>query len=390
MKSDKNIDGSAAFFDKLNCDRADESDIEPGKSCSEGNLSKRRVTEYGKKLSLFLFCLFILSCVILRPLASGIAWGVVFAFLWHPIHKKLFTPQKISSYPNACAAVSLLLLVISFTIPLVFTIHAAFGELYSIYDLTSDYLLKLKGTSPGSWGAILPPKLTALLPSLFADKGRIADALISLAKSSAVFLRGLSGGLLQWTGALAFQGFIAVLTMFFIIRDGEFIVDFIRDLIPMVEEEREKFVIKTGAMMKSVAYGVILTVGIQALLGGLGWYFCGLSNSFLASAAMFIFGMFPAGTAVVWLPGALYLMATGSMVKGVALMVWGFVVVGMVDNVLRPIFIGGGGSIPTFAVILGLSGGIVVWGLLGVFLGPLVLAMFLGVLDLYRKDVSEL
>ena len=344
---------------------------------------------YRKKLSLFLLLLLILSCAVLRPLASGIAWGMVFAFLWHPVHKRLCAFQKLAQYPNLRASISLILLIVSFTIPLVFTIHAAFGELYSIYDIISEYLLKLKDTPTGSWESLLPPKLASALPSFFADKGRITDALITLAKGTARFLRSLSGGLLQWTGALAFQGFIAVLTMFFMIRDGESMVDFIRDLIPMVKEEREKFVTKTGAMMKSVAYGVILTVGIQALLGGLGWHFCGLANSFLASAAMFIFGMFPAGTAVIWVPGALYLMATGSMFKGAVLMAWGTVVVGMVDNILRPIFIGGGGAIPTLAVILGLSGGIVVWGLLGVFLGPLVLAMFLGVLDLYRKGITE-
>ena len=122
--------------------------------------------------------------------------------------------------------------------------------------------------------------------------------------------------------------------------------------------------------------------------GGVNWILVGLGNPAFFGMLMFFFGMFPAGTAVVWIPGGLYLLLTGDIKNGAILLLWGTAIVGTVDNLLRPILISGGKEgeeIPTLLIIMGLFGGVISWGFLGIFLGPLVLVLFTLVFDIYRS-----
>ena len=343
----------------------------------------------GKDFPIFLLALCVVSCIVLRPLVYGIAWGAVFAFLWHPVHRYIGRNRWLAAHPNICASLSFALLMGTLTIPLAYTLQAILSEFLSAYETLSAYILHIKDAGLPPLDSFLPESLHEYVAPLLSDKERIASTLTSIAQTAAGFLQNLSKGVLQWTGSFIFQGFIAVMTMFFMIRDGAAVVAYIRDFIPLPRDGREHFIDNTGRIMNSVAYGVIFTVGIQALLGGVGWWATGLPKAFLASAAMFIFGMLPMGTALVWLPGGIYLILSGSVGLGIALLLWGFIVVSSIDNILRPILIGSGSSMPTLALIIGLSGGIAAWGLLGVFLGPLTLALFLSVLDLYRSEIKS-
>jgi predicted PurR-regulated permease PerM len=345
---------------------------------------------YGKNFPIFLLILLLISCVVIRPLLYGIAWGAVFAFLWHPVHR--FFVRKIGpgKRRNACAVLSFLLLMVCITIPLAYTLHAVAGELLQAYESFSSYIAQVREIGLPPLDDFIPAGLKEYVTPLLSDKDRITGSLTSIAQSVAAFLQSLSKGVLQWTGAFIFQAFIALMTLFFMIRDGETVVNYIKDFIPLPKEGRERFIENTGRIMNSVAYGVILTVAVQATLGGIGWAIAGLPKAFLASASMFVLGMFPMGMSLVWLPGSICLIATGSVGHGAALLVWGVVVVSSIDNFLRPILIGSGSSIPTFALIAGLTGGIAAWGLLGVFLGPLVVAVFLSALDLYRSELQKI
>lgn len=380
--TNKTINKSKSMKNKLQADDVQEEVTQPLNPTDRKN-------EIRKNFLFFLLIFCAISCMILFPMFYGIAWGAVFAFLWHPVHNAICRHKKLQGKPNLCAAISFALLLICCTIPLVFTLHAVVKELAQSYESFARYASNLRQTGFPPLDTLIPPSIANIVSPFLADQERITGMFTSLARSIANILQGLSKGILHWTGSLIFQGFVALITMFFLIRDGEGIVRYIKDFVPLPRDDRDKFLDDTGMMLKSVAYGVILTVGVQAVLGGIGWWASGLSNAFLAAAAMFIFGMFPMGTAVVWGPGAIYLMATGSIGWGVALFAWGTIVVASIDNILRPLFIGSGAQIPTFAIILGLTGGIAAWGLLGVFLGPLVLAMSLSILDLYRNQIRE-
>jgi Predicted permease len=342
-----------------------------------------------RHFGIFLLLFAALACIVVRPLLRGMAWGIVFAFLWHPVHRKISSQSRLARWPNVATTLSLLLLLTCCAIPLILILRAIVGELVSAYQGLGGYVSTIRAGGVPSLTAILPDSLERYVAPFLADREKIAGLLTSLAQHTAALVQDLSKGVLHWTGSFALQGFIAIVTMFFGLRDGRTMLAYVRDLIPLRREERGRFLDHTEEVLKAVAYGVLLTVGIQAVLGGIGWWAAGLPNAYLAAAAMFVCGMFPMGTAVIWLPGGLYLIGTGSVAWGAALLVWGAGVVSSMDNFLRPVFIGGGGAIPTYAIILGLTGGIAAWGLLGVFLGPLAIALFLSVLDLYRARATH-
>jgi predicted PurR-regulated permease PerM len=339
-----------------------------------------------KNFSIFLLVFFVITLVVIKPLSHGIVWGAVFAFLWHPVHRFSARSAMLAARPNLRTSISFALLIVAFALPLAYVLRAIYGEIAPAYGHLTALLSEIR-KSGVSLDSILPRGILDRAAPFIADEARMADFLTSLARSLSSLLGDISKGVLQWTGSMVFQGFVALTTMFFLIRDGEAIALYARDFLPLAPEERVRFMSRTGAMMNSVAYGVFLTVGVQAALGGVAWRISGLPDAFLASAAMFLCGMFPMGTAVVWGPGAIYLIVTGHTAWGVGLLAWGVIVVSSIDNILRPLFIRGA-SIPTLAIILGITGGIASWGLLGVFLGPLAIAIFLSVLDMYKSGAD--
>jgi predicted PurR-regulated permease PerM len=133
-----------------------------------------------------------------------------------------------------------------------------------------------------------------------------------------------------------------MMVSFFFIRDGAGIVEYIKSVTPLSEDEKDMFFSRTKKLLNSVIFGILLTVAIQAVLGGIGWWFVGLGSPAFFGMLMFFFGMFPAGTSVVWIPGGIYLILSGDVKGGIILLVWGAAVVGTVDNLLRPFLISGG------------------------------------------------
>ena len=223
--------------------------------------------------------------------------------------------------------------------------------------------------------------------SFLSDSAAVKAFVQNVAKWLGGFLTDISGRLIHGASSMLFNTMLTLMVSFFFIRDGGRMVDYLKSVTPLAEAERENFFCRTRSVLQSVVYGVLLTVMIQACLGGLGWWFVGLGNPAFFGMLMFFFGLFPAGTTVVWLPGAIYLFLTGDAKNGAILLIWGAAVVGMVDNALRPFLISGGKSgeeIPTLTIILGLFGGVIAWGFIGIFLGPLVLVLFMVVFEIYR------
>lgn len=344
--------------------------------------------ERKRNFLIFLVFLIVFSYMALRGVLPGIAWGLIAAFIWHPIDARIARLVPFNRMPSLRAAVSLILFVICITIPMAYMLSALASELMNAFESVTAYVATIRENGMPDLSKYLPSWISERIMPLVLDTARLINMAASAAQSAGSLIRSMSEGIIRWTSAFLFQGFMSIVTMYFALRDGHKAIEYIKELMPMTPEKREEFAERTNVVMVAVAHGTILTVAVQAMLGGLGWYVAGLSDAFLATGAMFIFGMVPMGMTIVWLPGAIYLIATGSLVSGIGLFAWGAGVVSMIDSFLRPFFAGSGSNIPTPALILGLSGGIVAWGLLGVFLGPLVLALCKCALDMYKSEMS--
>ena len=334
-----------------------------------------------------------LAWQVTHPLMMALIWAGMLSFIVQPVYRHL-TDLSGGRFRNLSAAAALCLVAVLFIIPLIYIIASLGGEISKIIGVITDFISRneinqtkdLVELIPG-W---FPDWLNDYLKDFLLDSESVRVFVQKTAQWAGGNLTNFSKRLIHGASSILIEMIIVMMVSFFFIRDGVKIIEYVKSVTPLSDEEKTMFFSRTKKLLNSVIFGIMLTVAIQAILGGLGWWFVGLSTPAFFGMLMFFFGMFPAGTAIVWIPGGLYLILSGDIKGGILLLAWGSIVVGTIDNLLRPFLISGGKSkgkseeIPTLLVILGLFGGVVKWGFLGVFLGPLILVLFLLIFDLYR------
>jgi predicted PurR-regulated permease PerM len=177
-----------------------------------------------------------------------------------------------------------------------------------------------------------------------------------------------------------------LVTMAVLFHEGPGLLSTLRRFLPLPEGDRDEVIRELREVTRSVFFGVILTALVQGVLGGIGVAIVGLPNPIVFGGAMFLCAILPAGTVIVWLPAALWLLATGSPWRGIFLIAWGAGVVSTADNFLRPLFIGRGVRMHALLVFFGTLGGMLAFGIIGLFLGPLIITVFLFLLEVLRRD----
>ena len=210
------------------------------------------------------------------------------------------------------------------------------------------------------------------------------DDLRSLAQRyAAPWVARLSGGLvamLEGAGFVVAKSFLTLFLMFFIYRDGAFLAAEARRALALGLGERGPAYLATvESTVKAVVYGIVLTAFVQAFAAGLGYWGVGLGAPVLLTLATFLAAMIPFGTPVAWGGASLWLMLHGERAAGLALFLWGALVVSWVDNIVRPLVISRNTRIPFVVVMLGVLGGLVGFGFIGLFVGPVILAVALAV-----------
>lgn len=176
--------------------------------------------------------------------------------------------------------------------------------------------------------------------------------------------------------------FVMLYVLFFLLRDGRLLATRIRDAIPLEPALRDRLASRFIKVVRATVKGNVVVAAIQGTLGGLAFWVLGIQPAFLWAVLMTLLSLLPAiGSAIVWLPVALYLLFTGSVWQGVGLIVYGTVVIGLADNILRPLLVGKDTKMPDYVILVTTLGGMALFGLNGFVIGPLVAAMFLAVWD---------
>jgi predicted PurR-regulated permease PerM len=181
--------------------------------------------------------------------------------------------------------------------------------------------------------------------------------------------------------------FIMLYLLFFFVRDGDAISKRITDAIPLPAEQQSALVGKSTIVIRAMFKGNLLVAAAQGALGGLIFWILGIHAPVLWAVVMALLSLLPAvGAAAVWLPVALYLLATGDIWRGVVLMAYGAFLIGLVDNLLRPFLVGKDTDLPDYLVLISTLGGIAIFGLNGFVIGPLVAALFIAVWDVFSAS----
>lgn len=328
-----------------------------------------------------------LTVKVLAPFASAIAWAIVlavgFAGPWRHLEARMPRRRGLAAVLLTLAVGLLVLLPAGFLAGvLVNEAIGVFGQAAAAFSARN-----LSGLED----LLRIPAVSEALVWVEAKSGMTQAELLARAGELAA---GISGLLARVSGGIVVGVFDAVLSflmtlfvLFFLFRDGTEIVRASLDLVPLDEANRVAVLGSLRGMLQSIFRGSLLCALIQGATGGIGWAISGLPSPVLAGAAMAVLSLLPVGgTALVWGPGAVACWLQGRPGMAVFLAIWGLVVVStLADNVLKPILIGGSTQLSTLVVFLGVFGGIGAFGLLGLFIGPMVLAFALTLLSILRE-----
>jgi predicted PurR-regulated permease PerM len=206
-------------------------------------------------------------------------------------------------------------------------------------------------------------------------------------KELSQFLIGGMGGLLKNTFALIMNFFMMLLILFFLFKDGQQWLSVLYELIPMEESHKSKILVRLDQTIRAVVKGVLVTAIVQGLLAGMAYLALGVPFPMGLTALTIVLAPIPfGGTGLVWLPVALYLFWVGMAGKALAMLAWGIGVVSMVDQFLRPWLIGQDVQIPVLLLVLSVLGGLALYGLLGLFIGPILVSLLMAAVQIYREE----
>ena len=354
---------------------------------------RTRSHPYALAFSLLLVLGTIALCfVVLRPFLTAIAWGTILAVALWPLWRRL--KARLPGRTTLAAALFSVSAGLVVLLPAVLLgmaiVNQASGAVASIGE-------KLRARELRSPGDVLAmPSVGKALAWVQKQSGLSAD---ELQAKGAEFAAHASAALAASGGNVALSFIEAILTfvltlflLFFLLVDGESMAEAISDLIPIEDAERHKIIKSLGGMMEAIFKGTLVCAVIQGAFGGFSWLVAGLPSPILAGVAMGILSLLPlGGTAIVWLPGLIALFVQGRTGMAIFFLLWNVLVTSaLADNVLKPLLIGGkDAELSTLAVFLGVFGGIPAFGILGVFIGPMALAVGVMVVRVLRTLARE-
>lgn len=339
-------------------------------------------------LSLMAFALllsyFVLVYFVLAPFLPALIWACVIGIATFPLYRRL--RHRLKNRHTLAAAVMTPAVLLLLAVPVATVLILVAVELDALYDSMQVKMLEGNFLTFGrlrQWPAIsqILQYLQPVTDDFHIDLGEtVTPALQNLFSAAVTQSQKIAKGLLS----MLLQTVVMVFALFFLYRDGERLLPAFSALIPLPEDRKFQLTEATRNILYAILYGVFLTALVQGNLALLGYWIVGLPSPVVLGVVTTLASLVPvAGTALVWGPAALYLLLSGEVVKGIILLAWGALVVATADNFIRPYLICGRGQVHFLTVLLGILGGLAAFGLPGLVAGPIILALFLAIADIY-------
>jgi len=335
----------------------------------------------------FLILLLLVSLAflwVLWPFYGAVFWGAIFALMFSPLFLRLLRKMPQKRTLAALLTVSTILVLVILPVGLILALLAQ--EAGSVYQRVQSGELSFSRYSQQVYDA-LPTWITGLLDrsgltNLGLIQARVSDSLTK--GSQFIATQALSIGQNAFEFFVSF--FIMLYLLFFFLRDGAALSRLIKEAIPMDAEIKRNIFSKFITVIRATVKGNIVVAVLQGALGGLIFWFLGIHAPVLWGTLMAFLSLLPAvGAALVWIPVAIYFLATGAIWQGALLIAFGVLVIGLVDNILRPVLVGKDTKMPDYVVLVSTIGGMSLFGLNGFIIGPLIAAMFMAAWDIFAK-----
>ncbi len=337
--------------------------------------SQSRAIERGGFL-LFLALLSAALLAIIWPFVAPLMWATLAAIMFQPLYQRMLAWRK--GHENQAALLALLVITIAVIIPAVIIGSMVVDEAVGVFDAfregridVSGWLDQIIGALPEAVRDRLAETGWGTMAGLREKAQMFAEESVGVIASQAV---AIGGGVLGWV--LAFG--IGLYVTYFLLRDGKILAPKILAALPMESGLTNRMAERFLNIVRATVKGSIVVGLVQGALGTITFWIVGIPSAILFGVIMAICSLLPAlGPALVWAPAAIYLLAVGEIWQGVVVIVSGVAVIGMADNVLRPILVGRDTGIPDWLILVTTLGGIAALGVSGIVLGPLVAGLFI-------------
>jgi predicted PurR-regulated permease PerM len=324
-----------------------------------------------------------LCWLILRPFITVLEWAAVLVIVFYPVHERL---AKLIKRRGLSALLSSLLVILVIVVPLALLTLALTREIADAARVLPAQLTQLMGPDASIVGRVS----NWIHDHAGVDGRRSQEFLADQLRMVGTSLLGQSLDLMGNIVSSIVKAFFVVITMYYLFRDADKIERALPGVLPLSENQSRVILERVSQVVSASVYGVVTIALLQGLLGGLAFWLLGVPSPVLWAVVLAFVCMIPiAGSFFVWLPASIYLVLSGHWTGGVLLSLWGALVISTIDNFLRPKLIKNQTKLHELFVFFSVLGGMSVFGLLGIVLGPVVLAITLGLLETFKQRPGE-
>ena len=343
------------------------------------------MTQYTLQQKFFLLLLALVTLAfiyILLPYSGAVFWGVVLAILFAPLYRKLLRETK--QKPTLAALLTLFLIIVMVILPVSLITASLVKQAAGIYEMVNSgqinfgaYFQRIMHALP-QWMVNLLERFE--LTDLASLQAKMTEAAAQVSQTVARQAIAIGSKTFDFLVGM----FVMLYLLFFLLRDGQSLATRVRHAIPLSLKYKQRLFTNFTTVIRATVKGNVLVAAAQGALGGLIFWFLGVQAPLLWAVVMAFLSLLPAiGAAVAWAPVAIYFLVTGAIWQGVVLIAFGVLVIGLVDNVLRPVLVGKDTKMPDYLVLLSTLGGMALFGLNGFVIGPVVAALFIACWDLF-------
>jgi predicted PurR-regulated permease PerM len=322
-----------------------------------------------------------------RGFMMPVFWAAVFAVLFQPLYQR--TVRALRGRDAMAAGIMTLVVIFAVVIPAALLFTAVAQQALWLYNRVASGEINLN--APMEFVERSAPALSNLLSRYGLDPEQLRATLEGSAAVAAQYIatRALTLGQNALTTAVMFG--LMLYLLFFFFRDGERIVAGIVRALPMGDERERRLLRKFAEVSRATVKGTLIVAAVQGALGGIMFSLVGIQAAVFWGVVMGVLSLLPAvGAALVWIPAAVILLATGAFWQAIFVIVGGALVIGLVDNLLRPILVGRATEMPDYLVLLATLGGLSVFGLAGFVAGPVIAALFLVMWEMFAAEHEAL
>ncbi|WP_025209707.1 AI-2E family transporter [Hippea sp. KM1] len=316
-------------------------------------------------IGFFLIIVAIAFFAIMLPFWKAFVWGITIAIVFYPLFERF--KQRLKS-KNLASLLTIIVVLIIIALPITLGI-------YIMVDESEKFIGNIENIK-GSFNTIIAKLQTFSKLKVFAPYiDKLDDAIFSLLKNTGIIITKNVGAIFSQTYTIVAEFLFSFIIAFYLIRDSE---DFLRYISSMIDDKESFYKILKSIRdsINATVLGGVLTAFIQGVIGAIGFLIVGLNAFFLWMFLIAMFSFVPlVGTAIIWVPVSIYLLINGLYFKGIFIFVWGSLAIGTVDNYIRPIIISSKINIHSMILFFGILGSIIVFGPIGIILGPVIISV---------------